>query len=105
MSSINNTLANVGEGLSTLFDSLSDPMGNFLIVIGIAGGMLFLFRAIATMLRFDSDDYKSEEDEEEEEEMISECIPSRPTWESEHKNEIIFAIIILVLIVMYLVGI
>lgn len=48
---INETLSNVGAGLGSLFTSLGDPLGNFLIIIGIAGGVIALFMAIASRVK------------------------------------------------------
>jgi hypothetical protein len=48
---INETLTNVGTGLGNLFDSLGDPLGNFLIIVGIAGGVVALFMAIAARVK------------------------------------------------------
>ena len=48
---INDTLSGVGEGLGDLFDGLAEPLGNFLIIIGIAGGVVALFMAIASRVK------------------------------------------------------
>lgn len=48
---INTTLTDVGAGLGSLFDSLGNPLGNFLIIIGIAGGVVALFMAIASRVK------------------------------------------------------
>ena len=45
------TLTDVGDGLGNLFDGLGNPLGNFLIIIGIAGGVVALFMAIAGRVR------------------------------------------------------
>jgi hypothetical protein len=44
---INDTLTDVGSGLGGMFESLGEPLGNFLIIVGIAGGVVALFLAIA----------------------------------------------------------
>ena len=44
---INETLNGVGAGLGSLFEQLGSPLGNFLIIVGIAGGIVALFMAIA----------------------------------------------------------
>jgi len=41
------TLDGVGEGLGNMFTEMGDPLGNFLIIIGIAGGVVALFLAVA----------------------------------------------------------
>jgi hypothetical protein len=48
---INTTLSSVGEGLGNLFDELGNPLGAFLIIVGIAGGVVALFMAIAARVR------------------------------------------------------
>jgi len=45
------TLDGVGDGLGSLFDGLANPLGNFLIIIGIAGGVVALFMAIASRVK------------------------------------------------------
>jgi len=50
-SDIETTLTDVGAGLGSLFDSLGNPLGNFLIIVGIAGGVVALFMAIAYKVR------------------------------------------------------
>jgi len=49
--SVNDTLVGVGEGLGSLFDSLTNPLGNFLIVVGVAGGVVALFLGFANVMR------------------------------------------------------
>ncbi len=44
---MNATLNSVGDGLGGLFDGLGEPLGNFLIIVGIASGIIALFMAIA----------------------------------------------------------
>ena len=44
---IEDTLTDVGAGLGSLFEQLGNPLGNFLIIVGIAGGVVALFMAIA----------------------------------------------------------
>ena len=48
---INETLTDVGAGLGNLYNSLGNPLGNFLIIVGIAGGVVALFMAIAGRVR------------------------------------------------------
>jgi len=48
---INTTLREVGDGLGGLFDSMGNPLGAFLIIVGIAGGVVALFMAIAARVR------------------------------------------------------
>jgi len=48
---INDTLSAVGEGLGDMFDGLGEPLGNFLIIVGIAGGVVALFMAIASRVK------------------------------------------------------
>ncbi len=48
---INDTLIGVGDGLGGLFDGLAEPLGNFLIIIGIASGVVALFMAIASRVK------------------------------------------------------
>jgi len=50
-SNIDCTLQDVGGGLGSLFDSIGNPLGNFLIIIGIAGGVVALFMAIAAKVK------------------------------------------------------
>ena len=45
------TLNNVGDGLGSLFEGLGSPLGNFLIIVGIAGGIVALVMAITTVIR------------------------------------------------------
>ena len=45
------TLGDVGSGLGDLFDGMGEPLGNFLIIIGIAGGVVALFMAIASRVK------------------------------------------------------
>jgi hypothetical protein len=45
------TLSGVGDGLGSLFEGLGDPLGNFLIIIGIAGGVVALFMAISARVK------------------------------------------------------
>jgi hypothetical protein len=48
---IHSMLRDVGDGLGGLFDSLGNPLGNFLIVVGIAVGVVALFMGIASGIR------------------------------------------------------
>ena len=51
MAPINETLTDVGNGLGGLFDSLSTPLASFLIILGIAAGVVALFSAITWRIR------------------------------------------------------
>ena len=45
------TLTGVGDGLAGFFDSLGGPLGAFLILVGIAGGIVAMFLAIGGVIR------------------------------------------------------
>jgi hypothetical protein len=45
------TLSDVGDGLGNMFDALGNPLGNFLIIIGIAAGIGAMFLAIVSRVR------------------------------------------------------
>jgi hypothetical protein len=51
LAKIQGTLGGVGAGLGNLFDSLGNPLANFLILVGLAGGVVALFGAVGYKLK------------------------------------------------------
>ena len=73
---INETLTAVGDGLGSLFDGIGQPLGTLLIIIGIAGGVIAIFWAVANSIRRSLGDYDDDysEDAETEEESEPELV-------------------------------
>ena len=53
MSDFNATqeLTEAGQGLGAFLDALADPLGGFLLAVGIIGGILGIFRSVASKIR------------------------------------------------------
>jgi hypothetical protein len=48
---ISSTLTDVGSGLGAFLSAIQDPVVNFVLILGIIGGILSIFMAIAYVVR------------------------------------------------------
>lgn len=48
---ISGTLTDVGTGLGNFLGAIQDPVVNFVLVLGIIGGILSIFMAIAYVIK------------------------------------------------------
>jgi len=50
MGTLNETLADVGSGLGSFLTAIKDPLVAIVLVLGVIGGVLAIFYAIATVI-------------------------------------------------------
>lgn len=48
---ISTTLTDVGTGLGNFLSAIQDPVVNFVLILGIIGGILSIFMAIAYVIK------------------------------------------------------
>jgi len=51
MGALNDTLADVGDGLGLLFDGIALPLGTLVIILAIAGAVGAILASVASLIR------------------------------------------------------
>jgi hypothetical protein len=51
MGALNDTLSDVGEGLGTFLTAIQSPVVTIVLTLGVVGGVLAIFYALATVIR------------------------------------------------------
>lgn len=116
MTSLNETLTDVGTKLGSIFDSLGTPLMTLLIYLGIAAGIIGIFMAIASRIKdgFDvaesyqhynkkSDEDGDYQDKEEIDADTRLSVKNKSHWLAFHRYTFIVLVAFVVLMIVALI--